>query len=216
MSTKNQKSSPANDPADSATLLLLAAQKLFAEKGFDGVTVRGIADEAGVHFGLVRYHYGSKEGIYRACIQKYGQARLLSAKRFLETPTSKEDFILKLRYAIEDVLEIQLENPELTRLVLREAEAQNSIADDVLGDTLVQMAKCFIVFFLEAGQAGYLRHDADPLFITNTLQGTINHFIRTDAIRSRHFNTSLKDADTKKNLVNQLHNFVLHGILSGT
>jgi AcrR family transcriptional regulator len=46
--------------------LLEAALRLFAERGFKGATVREIAREAGVSQGLIRFHFGSKEGLRHA------------------------------------------------------------------------------------------------------------------------------------------------------
>jgi len=44
-----------------------AAIKLFAERGVDGATIRDIAQEAEVSSGLLRHHFGSKEGLRDAC-----------------------------------------------------------------------------------------------------------------------------------------------------
>ena len=44
-----------------------AAISLFAERGVDGATVRDIAQEADVSSGLLRHHFGSKEGLRDAC-----------------------------------------------------------------------------------------------------------------------------------------------------
>lgn len=44
-----------------------AALQEFAERGFEGATIRGIAEAAGVSPGLVQHHFGSKDGIRRAC-----------------------------------------------------------------------------------------------------------------------------------------------------
>jgi len=46
--------------------ILESAEKLFGDHGYDGVSVRQIAIEAGVPVALVNYHYGSKEGLFRA------------------------------------------------------------------------------------------------------------------------------------------------------
>lgn len=45
--------------------ILAAAEKLFADHGFDGTSVRQIAIAAKVPLALVNYHFGSKEGLYR-------------------------------------------------------------------------------------------------------------------------------------------------------
>jgi AcrR family transcriptional regulator len=44
-----------------------AALRLFADRGIDGATIRDIAKAAGVSPGLVRHHFGSKEGLRDAC-----------------------------------------------------------------------------------------------------------------------------------------------------
>ncbi len=46
--------------------LLRSAMKLFGESGFDGVSVRDIAADADVSVGLIKHHYGSKEGLRQA------------------------------------------------------------------------------------------------------------------------------------------------------
>ena len=46
--------------------LLTCSMNLFAEKGFDGVTVRDIAKAANVSVGLLNHHFGSKEGLRQA------------------------------------------------------------------------------------------------------------------------------------------------------
>lgn len=44
-----------------------AALALFAERGLDGATIRDIAKAAGVSPGLVRHHFGAKDGLRAAC-----------------------------------------------------------------------------------------------------------------------------------------------------
>lgn len=44
--------------------ILEIAAELFAEKGFDGVSIRDITKAAGANLGAVTYHFGSKEGLF--------------------------------------------------------------------------------------------------------------------------------------------------------
>ena len=44
--------------------LLNAAEKLFAEHGFDGVPVRNITSLANCNVAAINYHFGGKDNIY--------------------------------------------------------------------------------------------------------------------------------------------------------
>ena len=46
--------------------LLLAALKLFSEKGFAKTSTRAIAQAAGANIGAISYYFGDKAGLYRA------------------------------------------------------------------------------------------------------------------------------------------------------
>ena len=56
-----------------------AALALFAERGVDGATIRDIAKAAGVSGGLVRHHFGSKDGLRAAC-DSYALDQLMQIK----------------------------------------------------------------------------------------------------------------------------------------
>jgi len=49
--------------------VLAAARQAFAEKGFDGATIRGIAAAAGVDPALVHHYFGSKDKLFLAAIE---------------------------------------------------------------------------------------------------------------------------------------------------
>lgn len=50
-------------------LLLTAAQELFAERGYERVTTREIAERAGVDATLIARYFGSKAGLYLASLR---------------------------------------------------------------------------------------------------------------------------------------------------
>jgi AcrR family transcriptional regulator len=55
--------------SDTRQRLVEAALLAFADKGFDGVGVREIAQNAGANPALIAYHFGNKEGLYEATLQ---------------------------------------------------------------------------------------------------------------------------------------------------
>ncbi|MDA2811749.1 TetR/AcrR family transcriptional regulator [Nocardiopsis sp. RSe5-2] len=44
-----------------------AALARFAARGYSGTTLKGVAEDAGVSVGLVQHHFGTKDGLRRAC-----------------------------------------------------------------------------------------------------------------------------------------------------
>ena len=62
---------PVNEGGDGRTRLIATALRLFAEKGFDGVTVRDIASASDVSVGLINHHFGSKEGLRAAVDEQF-------------------------------------------------------------------------------------------------------------------------------------------------
>lgn len=53
-----------------ADKILNAAEELFSASGYDAVSIRQITQAAGVKLALAHYHFGSKEALYHAVIQR--------------------------------------------------------------------------------------------------------------------------------------------------
>jgi AcrR family transcriptional regulator len=55
--------------ADTRAALVQAARAVFAEQGYQGATVRGIAARAGVDAAMVNHWFGGKQGLFAAVIE---------------------------------------------------------------------------------------------------------------------------------------------------
>ncbi|XKM13960.1 TetR/AcrR family transcriptional regulator [Orbaceae bacterium ac157xtp] len=60
----------AKTPIKTAEKILNSAEKLFAQFSYNEVSIRQITDDAGVKLALVHYHFGSKEALYKALINR--------------------------------------------------------------------------------------------------------------------------------------------------
>lgn len=58
------------EAANGRERLIKVAMRMFADKGYDGITVRDISAAADVSVGLINHHFGSKEGL-REAVDKY-------------------------------------------------------------------------------------------------------------------------------------------------
>jgi AcrR family transcriptional regulator len=59
--------------------ILAAARRRFLEHGYDGVTLRAVATDAGVDVALISYYFGSKKGLFGAAMALGANPALLLA-----------------------------------------------------------------------------------------------------------------------------------------
>jgi TetR/AcrR family transcriptional regulator, regulator of cefoperazone and chloramphenicol sensitivity len=117
MATSPQpKHSPSHSYArglESRRRIIDVAIKAFGNLGFDNTSTRAIAKLSRVNLGSLRYYFGSKERLYRACaehIATYGEERLETFSNRIEAMVSTADMsreqLLEIaRMAVETVLE---------------------------------------------------------------------------------------------------------------
>ncbi|MDJ0919896.1 MAG: TetR/AcrR family transcriptional regulator [Henriciella sp.] len=60
--------SRARQKAETKARILQCALDAFAERGFDGASVRDIAAAAGVNHGLIKYHFSDKDRLWKAAV----------------------------------------------------------------------------------------------------------------------------------------------------
>jgi len=85
-----------------------AAIELFADRGIEGATIRDIAQKAGVSSGLLRHHFGSKEGLRDACDEYVLSALIGIGTRFTEFQTVDDltpETLRQQRYMTRSVLD---------------------------------------------------------------------------------------------------------------
>jgi AcrR family transcriptional regulator len=66
---KREPASSAPRGEDTRLRLIESALKIFGDYGFAGASTRMLADAAGVNLAAIPYHFGSKEGLYRAAAE---------------------------------------------------------------------------------------------------------------------------------------------------
>ena len=100
--------------------LLREAVRLFAQKGYDGVSVDEIVDAAGVNKRMVYHYFGSKEGIYQAALKHvYLDLEKLEALLFA-TREAHEDPAAALGAIVVVYFHFLRAHPEFVRLLLWE------------------------------------------------------------------------------------------------
>jgi len=155
--------SPATSPAraapearpDRKQAILLAAEKLFAQRGYHAVSIRQIADEAGVPLALVGYYYGAKHELFHAIFEHWRatideRLALLAAAR--RGPHGAEQLERVITAFVEPVMRMRAsaEGEYYALLVARELSFRSPEASRVLEDYFDPMAHSFIDALHEA------------------------------------------------------------------
>ena len=97
--------------------LLQAAVGLFARKGYSATGLREIVREAGVSVAMVNYHFGSKQALLEAILDKFFHSVYSIAE---ESLTGEDPPELKLRRYLRAVVGVFRQNPELVRIAITE------------------------------------------------------------------------------------------------
>ncbi len=122
--------------------ILLAAEKLFAQSGYHAVSIRDIAQEAGVPLALVGYHYGPKHELFHAIFAHWNstiEERLRELKNAHTLPRIIDAFVgpvLRMRASPE--------GEYYALLVARELFHVHDESDRVLRDFFDPLAHAFI------------------------------------------------------------------------
>ncbi|MFW6067006.1 MAG: TetR/AcrR family transcriptional regulator [Myxococcota bacterium] len=103
--------------ADTGDRILDAAEHLFAERGFDGVSARDIAEAAGVNKALVFYHHGSKAELFDRVLDRYYEAH---ARALTEGATGGGPLAERLHRLVDTYLDFMEEHSRYARLVQME------------------------------------------------------------------------------------------------
>ena len=102
---------------DKASRILEAADALFGEVGFDGVSVRDVAQRAGVNKALVFYYFKGKDALFERVLERYYEAHRAALADAFSIDGSLRDRLHGLIDAYIDFIESHRHYP---RLVQRE------------------------------------------------------------------------------------------------
>lgn len=151
------------DLSKGKTRLIKVAMAMFAERGFDGVTVRDISAEAGVSVGLINHHFGSKEGLREAVdvyfISQFEEVVTEQRPRPEETKSRGLDAIVDWT---EDWIGRHIGDWDVSKAYMRRALLDGSEWGESLFFRFYQVVRTTVD---RADADGRLREDVDRLWL---------------------------------------------------
>jgi TetR/AcrR family transcriptional regulator len=162
-----KNSAPGQSAGEAA--ILDAAVTLFSANGYNAVSMREVASEAGVSKANIYHHFDSKEALYRAILDQSADDLSGLVETLAEGSGSFESRIAEFAAGHLQHLD---GNPLASRLIIREAfsgdnERSRMLVDQVFGGIFERIVSIF-----RAGQqAGALRSELDPALCATLLMG---------------------------------------------
>lgn len=111
--------------------LLDAAERLFTEHGFEGVTIRDLENAAGVQRGLLAYHFKDKKSLWRAMADQTFASlmeQLGPRLELIDDLSARE----KIAYIIRFYVRFSANYPQFPRLLAQEARHKSWRLDYLL------------------------------------------------------------------------------------
>ena len=148
---------------DTAKKILAAATKLFADKGFSGVSVREILQSAGVgNIGAISYYFGGKRELYLEILREHFK----NAHRIADLINQRESSpVKKLEMIFSAIGETYKRSPHTTKILLTEINQPSEFFAEIDAE-LKNVQNISRKIILEGIEAKIFRSDVRPEFIT--------------------------------------------------
>jgi AcrR family transcriptional regulator len=164
--------------------ILDAAERVFAELGYDGASTRLISGEAGVNMAMLNYYFGSKEGVFLAIFERRissFQATLLSIGND-ESISSWE----KLNQYLDSYVDRVVNNNCFHVMMNREiSKSKKTDLTDKITEIIMKNVKVFMMIINDGIQSGEFNKDTDLELLVATVFGTKNYLVNTPHISSK-------------------------------
>lgn len=192
-----------------------AAIELFAERGFEGTSIRDLATRADVNVAMVNYYFGSKDKLFEAIVEY--KASFMRGKLDEIEADARLTEIEKIDAIIENYVAKILSNPSFHRilyqeLLMGEREAMHETIIKIFMRNTQTLRN-----IIEHGVKKKIFKKVDPELTMATLLGTINQVMLSKAMCIMLMNKDKKfnpytDTDFRDRLIKHLKQ-VIHAYL---
>jgi AcrR family transcriptional regulator len=180
------------------TQLLDSAELLFSQKGFDGTSVRDIAEAAGINTAMISYYFGSKEKLMEEIFERKSLSLLENVEKLL-----KDDNLDPFQ-KVYGLVDIYIEN-----ILQRKAFHRILLCEQIINQnpSIIQMVERMktrnsenVNELIRLGQKkGLFKKNIDIPMLTNTLVGTVSYMlINLEFYKKYHRMETLKDEEFER------------------
>jgi AcrR family transcriptional regulator len=180
--------------------ILCVAEKLFSHHGFEGTSVRDIAEAADVNIAMISYYFGSKEKLMQALFQE----RMTEIKLKLEAllnDTSIEP-VEKIGIVVDQYVDRVWEKQQFFKLTIQEQiVGKNKVITRWLKDMKKQNFELIGSIINDGQKKKIFKKGVDPILLVNTMTGTaLQSFLNKDLYKHIHGLDDMSEETLKEEL----------------
>ncbi len=139
--------------------ILAAAERIFVDHGYEGATIRKIADEVGLSSTALYMHFSDKSEILHEICERAFEQLLVMNRAVLDEPGTPEQ---RMRRLMQSYVRFGFENPNAYRLVYMTRPLEAQQAQSVAQSLGHELFGAFVRVVEEAAAEGRLRGDPRP------------------------------------------------------
>ncbi|WP_169717799.1 hypothetical protein SPSIL_032650 [Sporomusa silvacetica DSM 10669] len=167
---------------DTRDKLIEAGEKLFSAKGLAGVSIRELSQEAGANSALISYHFGGKESLYSAILEKQFSPIGILLDSVSGTKASPTEKIIK--YA-QGVARVHGKMPFFTKFLMGEIISPSRFFEPLLQKYIHRVYGFLTNTIREGIDCGEFRKDMDVNAAALALVGMLNFYFISRPISRR-------------------------------
>ncbi|CAN5507474.1 TetR family transcriptional regulator [soil metagenome] len=189
---------------DKQLQIISTAEELFAAQGFEGTSVRDIAEAAGINIAMISYYFGSKEKLLEALFEQRTDHIKMKVETLLKDetlgPFEKLDALIDGHIA--KAVDMQL----FYKIMVTEHLVNKNL---FITDALIQLKKRnieVVKILLDDGEnKGVFKKGADVFMLMSTLIGIVSHNVMNQKFyREFYQQTDMSDDAFRESLKQKL------------
>lgn len=157
----------------------------------------------------INYHFESKEKLLEAIFDIYADNNLAQITPLIQEFVSYENLKTQFEMLTLLILNKNLEDIDNYRVVYREVDNRNPLAEDLLEQRVSVLFKTLVKGLKKAKRSKIIKPELDIEIFVSLYLNAIDAKIRTDFIDQKFFATSLDDMNYRKKWVRQLIGIIL-------
>jgi len=180
---------------DKQIQIIETAESLFAERGFDGTSVRDIADEANINIAMISYYFGSKDKLMEAIFEYRISSFEMNVEALLKN--EKLNPLEKVNTLIDEHIE-RVYQKLCFHKIMANVQLFNKNPAILKAANKTKLRSAFVVTELikEGQKKGVFKKKIDVILMMNTMFGTVSQCMMSQQYY-REFNNQLEMPDAE-------------------